>query len=102
MSDRIAISCDGTFDDGRMPCRASISFRAALYATVANDDLTDRYAARIAAFEQGWSEDGGYDYCPAHTRSRRAEAQFAQIVRVTTPSGTQVTLSRELLQDLGL
>lgn len=76
MSAYVTIKCNGTFDEGRMPCRGAYSLPAARHATaISGGDLTDLYGARNEAFSHGWSGDVlGRDYCPAHTRARRLEA----------------------------
>lgn len=61
MTARIVISCDGAWDDGRMPCRASLPTRRTNAATATGD-----------AIGRGWRwHSDGRHLCPAHARSER-------------------------------
>ena len=62
MSLVLTVSCDGYFDDGRMPCRGALS----AHHTV---PLMDELRAKATA--GGWELTVDGDYCPAHARIRR-------------------------------
>lgn len=62
MTARVVISCDGTWDDGRMPCRGAFPTGSTV-STV----------ARALAADAGWTwRPGRGDLCPAHTRIEEA------------------------------
>lgn len=65
MTARVVLSCDGTWDGGRMPCRGAYPARTEIPQLA--------HAEAIAA---GWSLDVDGDLCPAHGR-RQAEQQTA-------------------------
>lgn len=60
MSTRVVISCDGTWDHGRMPCRGMFPARSDHRPTAVGE-----------AWRAGWDwrTDVG-DLCPAHARAR--------------------------------
>lgn len=62
MTLQYTFSCDGAWDDGKMPCRGSLPAGTTYEST-----------ALATAREAGWSLDWNADYCPAHTRKRDAE-----------------------------
>jgi hypothetical protein len=68
----ITISCDGDWHG--MACRGALHVPAGQVTVPVNPDFADLYTARNVAYEQGWSETCGRDYCPAHTQARALEA----------------------------
>lgn len=56
---QLKLSCDGTWDGGRMPCRAALPTRT----TIQN-------VAELVGRQEGWSITTTGDFCPAHTRLR--------------------------------
>lgn len=74
MSARVTLCCDGSFDNGRMPCRGAWSLP--VEAEQLLDDLVDVDDVRDAAERAGWSSTRAgatvRDYCPAHTYQRAA------------------------------
>lgn len=62
MSAKIVISCDGVWDDGKMPCRAFLPTRE-----------TDQDVARIESLSIGWTTDfaADLDLCPACSISQK-------------------------------
>lgn len=60
----LTVSCDGTWDAGRMPCRGALS---AHHAVPLMDELRGKAAAA------GWALTVDGDYCPAHARTRTEE-----------------------------
>lgn len=73
MTARVTLSCDGAFDDGRMPCRGATAFDPATLDVV---DLVDLGDVDDAAEVRDWSSTrtagATRHYCPAHTRRRAA------------------------------
>lgn len=59
MSLVLTVSCDGDWDDGRMPCGGALS----AHRTV---PLLDELRANAA--REGWALTVDGDYCPAHAR----------------------------------
>lgn len=57
MTLQLTLSCNGTWDDGKMPCRATLPTRTVLPAT-----------AGLVATESGWHIGAYGDLCPAHVR----------------------------------
>lgn len=57
MTLQLTLSCDGTWDDGRMPCRGALPTNTALLPT-----------ALIVANEAGWHIGRHGDLCPAHVK----------------------------------
>lgn len=59
MTARIVVSCDGAWDDGRMPCRAAFPSR-----------WRAEHRARGEALAAGWTTDmtATVDLCPACSR----------------------------------
>lgn len=65
MTVHTVISCNGYWDNGRMPCRGSLTTGSA----------QGGQAARVVAARAGWSwQPPRGDLCPAHTRIERERA----------------------------
>lgn len=64
MTARIVVSCDGTWDDGRMPCRGAYPA-----------DSDHRGTAIGKAYRAGWDYVAAVgDLCPAHARQHTETA----------------------------
>lgn len=57
MTLQLVFSCDGTFDDGKMACRAALPTRTTLLST-----------AELVANEAGWHLGLHGDLCASHVR----------------------------------
>lgn len=83
------VSCAGSFDTGRFPCAAYLPLPHARHV---QGWILDVDAARMAAWEQGWSQTPtGDDLCPAHTRAHGFEA-YRQAVEQAPPIDRDETL----------
>lgn len=80
MSTVLLVKCDGTFDGGRMPCRATLPIPAARVRRTGDLDALDEHAAHVLAWEAGWQvphpDAGGPTLCPAHRRAADRQAQL--------------------------
>lgn len=56
MTRRLIVSCDGSWDGGRMPCRGALPVATML-------EPAETYARR-----HGWTVGPDGDWCPAHSR----------------------------------
>ena len=65
MSLVVSATCDGTWDDGRMPCRGAIS---------AHRTVPLMAELREKATAAGWLLTPDGDYCPAHARQETMSA----------------------------
>lgn len=57
MTLQFVFSCDGTFDDGKLACRAALPTRTTIEST-----------AVMLAREAGWSIEWDRDLCASHVR----------------------------------
>jgi hypothetical protein len=57
----VTASCDGSWDEGRMPCRGAIS---------AHHDVPLMDELRAKAQAAGWALTVDGDFCPAHARTQ--------------------------------
>lgn len=59
----VTLSCNGTFDEGRMPCRGARHFHRELDEPGPPIPLD---VIRVKAAAAGWELSLDGDYCPAH------------------------------------
>lgn len=91
MTVRITVTCDGTFDAGRFPCRGAVSFTVDQVADAAGligTDVVDVDAALELAHAAGWSCTDTGNLCPSHAgaQARALEAALEAYPPLTPAS----------------